>query len=96
PNRVDEGYGLNIEALRKLWRQGVRLVVTVDCGIRSIDEVERASRGLDLIVTDHHTVGDELPPALAVINPKRPDCPYPFKLLAGVGVAYKLAQGLLL
>jgi single-stranded-DNA-specific exonuclease len=96
PSRVDEGYGLNIEALRKLWRQGVRLVVTVDCGIRSFDEVRRASRGLDLIVTDHHTVGDELPPAVAVINPKRPDCPYPFKLLAGVGVAYKLAQGLLL
>ena len=71
-------------------------MVTVDCGIRSVEEVERASRGLDLIVTDHHTVGDELPPAVAVINPKRPDCPYPFKLLAGVGVAYKLAQGLLL
>jgi single-stranded-DNA-specific exonuclease len=96
PNRVDEGYGLNIEALRELYRQGVRLVVTVDCGIRSIDEVEQASRGLDLIVTDHHTVGDELPPALAVINPKQHGCIYPFKLLSGVGVAYKLAQGLLL
>ena len=96
PNRVDEGYGLNIDALRTLWRQGVRLVVTVDCGIRSIEEVEQASRGLDLIVTDHHTVGDELPPAVAVINPKQPGCIYPFKLLAGVGVAYKLAQGLLL
>ena len=96
PSRVDEGYGLNIEALRELWRQGVRLVVTVDCGIRSIDEVEQASRGLDLIVTDHHTVGDELPPAVAVINPKQPGCIYPFKLLAGVGVAYKLAQGLFL
>ena len=96
PSRVDEGYGLNIDALRELYRQKVRLVVTVDCGIRSIDEVEKAGRGLDLIVTDHHTVGDELPPALAVINPKQPDCLYPFKLLAGVGVAYKLAQGLLL
>ena len=96
PSRVDEGYGLNIDALRKLYRQGVRLVVTVDCGIRSIDIVEQASLGLDLIVTDHHTVGDELPPALAVINPKQPGCIYPFKLLAGVGVAYKLAQGLLL
>ena len=96
PSRVDEGYGLNIEALRELYRQGVRLVVTVDCGIRSIDEVEKASRGLDLIVTDHHTVGDQLPPAVAILNPKQPDCPYPFKLLAGVGVAYKLAQGLLL
>ena len=96
PSRIDEGYGLNIDALRELYRQKVRLVVTVDCGIRSIDEVEKAGRGLDLIVTDHHTVGDELPPALAVINPKQPDCLYPFKLLAGVGVAYKLAQGLLL
>ncbi len=96
PSRVDEGYGLNIEALRGLWSDGVRLVVTVDCGIRSIYEVEQASRGMDLIVTDHHSVGDALPPALAVINPKQPDCPYPFKDLAGVGVAFKLAQGLFL
>jgi single-stranded-DNA-specific exonuclease len=96
PSRVDEGYGLNIEALRELYRQGVRLVVTVDCGIRAIDEVEQASRGLDLIVTDHHSVGDDLPPALAIINPKQPGCLYPFKDLSGVGVAYKLAQGLLL
>ncbi|MFN2186343.1 MAG: single-stranded-DNA-specific exonuclease RecJ, partial [Anaerolineae bacterium] len=95
PSRVDEGYGLNIEALRDLYRQGVRLVVTVDCGIRAIDEVEQASRGLDLIVTDHHSVGDDLPPALAIINPKQPGCLYPFKDLSGVGVAYKLAQGLL-
>lgn len=96
PSRVEEGYGLNIDALRTLYRQGVRLVVTVDCGIRSIDEVEQASRGLDLIVTDHHTVGDQLPPALAIINPKQPGCIYPYEDLAGVGVAYKLAQGLLL
>jgi single-stranded-DNA-specific exonuclease len=95
PHRVDEGYGLNLDALRELYRQGVRLVVTVDCGIRSVKEVERASRGLDLIVTDHHNVSSELPPATAVINPKQTDCPYPFKDLAGVGVAYKLAQGLL-
>jgi single-stranded-DNA-specific exonuclease len=70
-------------------------VVTVDCGIRSVKEVERASQGLDLIVTDHHQVGPELPPATAVINPKQPGCAYSFKDLAGVGVAYKLAQGLL-
>ncbi len=94
PSRVDEGYGLNVGALRKLYRLGVRLVVTVDCGIRSIYEVEQASRGLDLIVTDHHSVGDQLPPARAVINPNQPGCPYPFKDLSGVGVAYKLAQGL--
>lgn len=95
PHRVDEGYGLHLEALRELYRRGVRLVVTVDCGIRSLQEVERASRGLDLIVTDHHSLGQALPPAVAVINPKRPDSAHPFRDLAGVGVAYKLAQALL-
>jgi single-stranded-DNA-specific exonuclease len=95
PHRVDEGYGLNLDALRHLWKQGVRVVVTVDCGIRSVHEVAQASRGLDLIVTDHHSVGDQLPPAVATINPKQADCPYPFKKLAGVGLAFKVAQGLL-
>ena len=96
PHRVDEGYGLHREALTKLARQGVRLVITVDCGIRSVEEVAHARRlGLDVIVTDHHSVGPELPPALAAINPKRDDCPYSFKDLAGVGVAFKLAQALL-
>lgn len=95
PHRVDEGYGLNLEALRHLYRQGARVVVTVDCGIRSIDEVQAASRGLDLIVTDHHTVDKELPPAVAIVNPKQPGCPYPFKKLAGVGLAFKLAQAIL-
>jgi single-stranded-DNA-specific exonuclease len=95
PNRVDEGYGLNLDALRKLYGQGVRLVVTVDCGIRAVQEVDQARRGLDFIITDHHTVGPELPFALAVIDPKRDDCPYPFKKLAGVGVAFKLAQALI-
>jgi single-stranded-DNA-specific exonuclease len=96
PHRVDEGYGLNLDALRELYRQGVRVVVTVDCGIRSFDEVEKASQGLQLIVTDHHSVGPRLPPAVAVLNPRQPDCPYPFKRLAGVGVAFKLAQALIL
>jgi single-stranded-DNA-specific exonuclease len=96
PHRVDEGYGLNTDALRQLASEGVRLVVTVDCGIRSIEEVSYGrKRGLDLIITDHHSVGEEVPPALAVINPKQPDCPYSFKDLAGVGVAFKLAQALL-
>jgi len=96
PHRVDEGYGLNTGALRQLASQGVGVVVTVDCGIRSIKEVIYARKlGLDLIITDHHSVGQEVPPALAVINPKQPDCPYPFKDLAGVGVAFKLAQALL-
>ncbi len=94
PHRVDEGYGLNLDALRLLYSQGVRVVVTVDCGIRSIFEVEQAGRGLDLIVTDHHSVGERLPPAVATVNPKQPDCPYPFKDLSGVGLAFKLAQAL--
>jgi len=96
PHRVDEGYGLNTGALRQLASQGIKVVVTVDCGIRSIKEVNYGRKlGLDLIVTDHHSVGEEAPPALAVINPKQPDCPYPFQDLAGVGVAFKLAQALL-
>lgn len=96
PHRVDEGYGLNHGALRKLAREGFTVVITVDCGIRSVDEVAYARRlGLDMIVTDHHTIGPELPPAVAAINPKRPDCTYPFKGLAGVGLAYKLAQAIL-
>ena len=97
PDRVGEGYGLNIEALRKLYRRGVRVVVTVDCGIRSFPEVDQARRHLDLIITDHHSPARDgrLPPALAIINPKQPGCPYPFKDLSGVGLAFKLAQGLL-
>lgn len=96
PDRVDEGYGLNIDALTKIRQEfGATLVITVDCGIRSVDEVVHANRiGLDMIITDHHSIGPELPPALAVINPNRPDCPYPEKRLAGVGIAYKLAQAL--
>jgi single-stranded-DNA-specific exonuclease len=95
PDRVDEGYGLNSPALKSLADDGIRLVVTVDCGIRSIPEVEDAnSYGLDMIVTDHHSVGPALPPAQSVINPKQPGCPYPEKMLAGVGLAYKIAQGL--
>lgn len=95
PHRVDEGYGLNLDVLRHLYGQGVRVVVTVDCGIRSIHEVAQAGQGLDLIVTDHHSVGEDLPPAVATINPKQPGCRYPFKELAGVGVAFKLVQALL-
>ncbi|MDY7041261.1 MAG: single-stranded-DNA-specific exonuclease RecJ [Chloroflexota bacterium] len=96
PHRVDEGYGLNLNALRRLYSAGVRLVVTVDCGIRSVTEIGAARRGIDLIVTDHHSVGPELPPAVANINPKIPGSTYPFRNLAGVGVAFKLAQALLL
>ena len=95
PHRVEEGYGLQLEALRNLYRQGVRVLVTVDCGIRAVSQIEQARRGLDIIVTDHHRVGPELPPALAVINPKQSGCPYPFKDLAGSGVAFQLARALL-
>jgi single-stranded-DNA-specific exonuclease len=95
PNRFEEGYGLNKEALAHLAGQGVRLVVTVDCGIRSVEEVIHGNQlGLDIIITDHHYVGEETPPALAAINPKQPGCRYPFKKLAGVGLAFKLAQAL--
>jgi single-stranded-DNA-specific exonuclease len=95
PHRIDEGYGLNSEALVKLARAGVKLVITVDCGIRSVQEVDDGKRaGLDIIVTDHHSVGGEVPAADAVINPKQLDCKYPEKMLAGVGIAYKLADAL--
>ncbi|MEW5868651.1 MAG: single-stranded-DNA-specific exonuclease RecJ [Chloroflexota bacterium] len=96
PNRFDEGYGLNIEALDTLQQDGIQLVVTVDCGIRSPRETEHARQaGLDLIITDHHHPGAEMPAALAVINPKQPGENYPDQDLAGVGLAYKLAQALL-
>lgn len=97
PDRFEEGYGLNSAALDKLKGQGVSLVITVDCGARAFKEAEHAREiGLDLIVTDHHELEDErIPDALAVIDPKRPDCPYAFKQLAGVGVAFRLAQALL-
>lgn len=96
PNRFNEGYGLNHDALTKIRERGGELVITVDCGVRAVDEIEHAvSLGLDVIVTDHHQPGTRLPPALAVINPSQRGDSYPFKELAGVGVAYKLAQALL-
>ncbi|MEW5986014.1 MAG: single-stranded-DNA-specific exonuclease RecJ [Chloroflexota bacterium] len=95
PDRVDEGYGLNKEALTNLKAKGAGLVISVDCGIRSVAEVVHArDLGLDMIVTDHHSLGPELPPAVAVINPRRPDSTYPETRLAGVGIAYKVAQAL--
>jgi len=96
PHRVDEGYGLHKEALTKLAHDNVRVVVTVDCGVRALDKVAHANQlGLDIIVTDHHSVDRQLPEAVAVIDPKRSDSRYPYDELAGVGVAYKLAQALL-
>ncbi|CAG0960929.1 Single-stranded-DNA-specific exonuclease RecJ [Anaerolineales bacterium] len=97
PNRFDEGYGLNNEAMDKLKADGVKLIVTVDCGIRSPNEAAYAkSLGLDLIISDHHHPAEgDLPPAFAVINPKQPGDIYPDKDLAGVGIAYKIAEALL-
>ncbi len=97
PNRFDEGYGLNNEALDILSSEGVRLVITVDCGIRSPVEVDHARElGMDLIITDHHHPKDVLPKAIAVICPRQPGDEYPDKNLAGVGLAYKLARALLI
>ena len=96
PHRERDGYGLKPAALEDLAQRGARVVVTVDCGIRASDEIEHArGLGLDVIVTDHHALPDDLPGALAVINPKRVDCRYGDLDLAGVGMAYKLAQALL-
>jgi single-stranded-DNA-specific exonuclease len=95
PERLRDGYGLQTAAIDRLHAERVSLVVSVDCGIRSVDAALRArALGLDLIVTDHHEPEGTLPPAYAVINPKRPDCSYPDKHLAGVGVALKLVQAL--
>jgi single-stranded-DNA-specific exonuclease len=95
PHRLTEGYGLNITALENLQRQGVSLVISVDCGITALDEVKRAKRlGLDIIITDHHSPLPEMPPAVAIINPKRADSSYPFSELTGAGVALKLLQAL--
>src|SRR3990172_995198 len=96
PNRFDEGYGLNNDALSSLKEQGVKLVITVDCGIRSPNEALHARTiGLDLIISDHHHPAEgDLPPALALINPKQPGDIYPDKDLAGVGIAYKIVEAL--
>jgi single-stranded-DNA-specific exonuclease len=97
PNRFEEGYGLNNDALDKLHADGVRLVISVDCGVRSPDEARHArDLGLDLIISDHHEPSGGLPDALAVLNPKQEGDEYPEKYLAGVGIAYKIAEALLL
>jgi single-stranded-DNA-specific exonuclease len=96
PNRLEEGYGLNRQACEVAKSRGVSLVVTVDCGVTAVDEVAYLkAQGIDTIITDHHEVKDSLPEALSIIDPHRKDCQYPFKELAGVGVAFKLAQALL-
>ena len=95
PQRKTEGYGLNRISVEKAARQGIDLVITCDCGISSFQEVEYAqSLGLEVIVTDHHRIKESLIPSCTVVNPHQPDCSYPFKELAGVGVAFKLVQAL--
>lgn len=95
PDRTEEGYGLNNHAIDALARQGVTLIVTVDCGITAAQEVEYArALGVDVVITDHHQCKEVLPQAVAVVDPRRPDCSYPFPDLAGVGVALKVALAL--
>ncbi len=95
PSRQEGGYGINQEAIKKFKADGVNLIVSVDCGITNITEVALAKKlGMDVVITDHHTVPDKIPAADAVINPSRQDDKYPFKQLAGVGVAFKMIQAL--
>lgn len=97
PNREFDGYGLSKAGVKEAHEKGISLIITVDCGITSVNEVEYAKTlGIDIIITDHHEPDKELPEASAIIDPKRPDCSYPFKHLAGVGVAFKLIQGILM
>ncbi len=97
PGRFDEGYGLNIQAIDSLKEEGTDLIITVDTGVTAIEETMYAiASGMDVVITDHHTCRETLPPAAAVINPRRPDDNYPFSDLAGVGVAFKLVSALAL
>ena len=93
PERMKEGYGLNEDAIKLIRKEGASLIITADCGITAVNEVELAlSLGLDVIITDHHQVGSQgLPNAVAVLNPQRSDCQYPYRFLSGVGLAFKLA-----
>lgn len=94
PHRQKNGYGLSVEALEALQKKGAQLVVSVDCGITAVEEAAWAKERFDLVITDHHLPSATLPDAVAVVNPRREDCPYPYKGLAGVGVAFKLCQAL--
>lgn len=96
PSRSDDGYGVRRKVLDRISGEGATLMITVDCGIRDLQALRHAKNlGLDAIVIDHHTVAEALPPAIAVINPKQVDCEYPFEDLCGVGLAFKVAQGML-
>ena len=94
PDRYDEGYGLSYKALDWASDNGINLVITLDCGIKAIEKVEYArGKGIDVIICDHHLPEEQLPRAVAVLDPKREDCHYPFDDLCGCGVGFKLAQG---
>ena len=93
PDRYTEGYGVSTQGIDYAAEQGCKLIITLDCGIKAVEKVAYAnSKGIDVIVCDHHTPGDTLPDAVAVLNMKRSDCPYPYKDLSGCGVGFKLAQ----
>ena len=95
PGRLEEGYGLNPIAIHQLHREGVKLIITVDCGITAVEEAQLCKQlGIDLVITDHHECKEQLPEAVAVVDPHRPDGGYPHKDLSGVGVAFKLASAL--
>lgn len=95
PDRYAEGYGVSFQGIDKAAEEGVTLIIALDCGIKSVDKVKYAAeKGIDFIICDHHRPGDELPAAVAVLDPKRDDCPYPYKELSGCGIGFKLLQAL--
>ena len=95
PGRLEEGYGLNPIAIHQLHSEGIKLIVTVDCGITAVQEAQLCKQlGIDLVITDHHECKDTLPEAIAIVDPHRPDCTYPHQNLCGVGVAFKVASAL--
>ncbi|MBW6516095.1 MAG: single-stranded-DNA-specific exonuclease RecJ [Candidatus Cloacimonetes bacterium] len=94
PHRMVDGYGLSLSGIEQIYNDGTKLIISVDCGINAVEEVEQINRyGMEIIITDHHNPKEDIPAAFAIINPKLPNCQYPFKELAGVGVAYKLLIG---
>jgi single-stranded-DNA-specific exonuclease len=93
PNRYNEGYGISLQGIEYAYEKGFTLVIELDCGIKAVEKIKEAKeRNIDFIICDHHRPGDELPPAVAVLDPKRPDCDYPYKELSGCGVGFKLLQ----
>lgn len=96
PHRHDEGFGLNMEAVEEFGKNKAKLLITIDCGIADVKEVERMNElGIDVIITDHHELGEKIPPAYAILNSKQSDCQYPEKMLCGAGVVFKLVQALI-